>query len=52
MVGEQKFGTMVALAHPDIKAVPLEKIIGRVKTVPIDSDKISTARDIGICLGD
>jgi 6-phosphofructokinase 1 len=52
IVGEQKFGTMVALAHPDIKAVPLENIIGRIKTVPVNSDKISTAREIGICVGD
>jgi 6-phosphofructokinase 1 len=52
MVGEQKFGTMVALDPPNIKAVPLENIIGRIKTVPVDSDKISTAREIGICVGD
>jgi 6-phosphofructokinase 1 len=52
IVAEQKFGTMVALASPDIKAVPLENVIGRIKNVPLDSDKIYTAREIGICLGD
>jgi 6-phosphofructokinase 1 len=52
IIGEQKFGTMAALDPPHIKAVPLENIIGRIKTVPVDSDKISTAREIGICLGD
>ncbi len=51
-IGEQKFGTMVALDPPHIKAVPLEKIIGRIKNVPIDSDKIKTAREIGISFGD
>jgi len=43
---------MVALDPPQIKAVPLEKIIGRIKNVPVDSDKIKTAREIGISLGD
>lgn len=52
IVGERKFGTMVALDPPHIKAVPLEKIIGRIKNVPLDSDKIKTAREIGISLGD
>jgi len=52
MIGERKFGTMVALDAPHIKAVPLEKIIGRIKNVPLDSDKIKTAREIGISLGD
>ena len=52
IIGEKKFGTMVALDPPQIKAVPLEKIIGRIKNVPVDSDKIKTAREIGISLGD
>lgn len=52
IVGERKFGTMVGLDPPHIKAVPLEKIIGRIKNVPLDSDKIKTAREIGISLGD
>lgn len=52
IVAEKKFGTMVALDPPHIKAVPLEKIIGRIKNVPLDSDKIKTAREIGISLGD
>jgi phosphofructokinase-like protein len=52
IVGEKKFGTMVGLDPPHIKAVPLEKIIGRIKNVPLDTDKIKTAREIGISLGD
>jgi 6-phosphofructokinase 1 len=46
------FGTMVALDPPEIKAVPLESIIGKVRTVPLDCDTIRTARDIGISFGD
>jgi ATP-dependent phosphofructokinase / diphosphate-dependent phosphofructokinase len=46
------FDHMVALATPDMVAVPLEVAIRSRKKVPLDSDKILTAREIGICLGD
>ena len=47
-----EFGTMVALHPPDIVAVPLEKVVGRIRTVPLDSDVIRTARAMGIAFGD
>jgi 6-phosphofructokinase 1 len=47
-----EFGTMVAFHPPDIVAVPLEKIVGRTRNVPIDFDVVRTARAMGICLGD
>jgi 6-phosphofructokinase 1 len=47
-----EFGTMVALAPPTIKAVPLEQAIEDIKQVPLDCDTIQTARELGICLGD
>jgi len=52
MVDEKKFGCMVALVPPNLKAVPLEEVIGRTKNVPLESDVIQTGRDIGICFGD
>jgi ATP-dependent phosphofructokinase / diphosphate-dependent phosphofructokinase len=52
MIESDKFGTMVALDPPVVKAVPLEEVIGSVKNVPADSDTLQTARDIGICFGD
>jgi ATP-dependent phosphofructokinase / diphosphate-dependent phosphofructokinase len=51
-VENREFGTMVALDPPDIKAVPLEDAIRQIKTVPINSDTVQTARDIGISFGD
>jgi len=51
-IEEGKFGHMVALAPPTIKAVPLIDAISRTKLVPLDNDTIKTARDLGICLGD
>jgi 6-phosphofructokinase len=46
------YGTMVAYTPPTISTVPLAEVVGRTKHVPLDSDTIQTARDIGISLGD
>ncbi len=51
-VGEGRFGCMVALDPPDVRAVPLEEAIAKNKTVPMDSDVVQTARSMGVCLGD
>ena len=52
LVLEGKFGTMVAFHPPDIVAVPLEKVVGRTRTIPPDFDVIQTARSMNISLGD
>lgn len=52
LVAEGKFGHMVALDPPTIKAVPIEDAISRMKSVPLDSDTMLTARSLGICFGD
>jgi 6-phosphofructokinase 1 len=52
LILEGQFGSMVAFHPPDIVAVPLEKIVGRTRNVPLDFDVIRTARAIGISLGD
>ncbi len=53
LVEEGKFNHMVALAEDGgMAAVPLEEAIRERKKVPLDCDKILTAREIGICLGD
>ena len=51
-VAAKQFGVMVALDPPEIVAVPFSEALGAPRTVPLDSDTIRTARDIGICLGD
>ena len=45
-------GVMVALAFPNVDYVPLEEVAGRMKDVPLDSDILLAARDLGICFGD
>ena len=49
---EGRFDHMVAFHPPDIVAVPLEKVVGRTRTVPPDFDVVRTARAMGISLGD
>jgi 6-phosphofructokinase 1 len=49
---EGRFDHMVAFHPPNIVAVPLEKIVGRTRTVPPDFDVIRTAKACGISMGD
>ncbi len=51
-LAEGQRGVMVALDPPMVKYVPLEDATRRMKTVPLDSDIMLTARDMGICFGD
>ena len=43
---------MVGLNNSTITTVPLKDVVGRQKLVPLDSDTIQTARELGISLGD
>lgn len=49
---EGQSGIMVALDPPNVNYVPLEEATRRMKTVPLDSDTVLTARDLGISFGD
>jgi phosphofructokinase-like protein len=52
LVAEGKFGMMVALQPPRIVAVPIAEAIATPRRVPLDSDTITTARDLGTSFGD
>src|SRR5688500_8956126 len=51
-IADGAFGIMVGLKGVGIEQVPLEEIVGRPRNVPLDSDTIATARELGISLGD
>jgi 6-phosphofructokinase 1 len=51
-VARGEFGAMVALTPPTISCVPLEEVVGSPRQVPLDSDTVCTARELGIALGD
>ncbi len=52
LVEEETYDHMVALVSGQMLAVPIAKAIKGRKKVDLDSDKMLTARDIGICFGD
>lgn len=51
-VEEKVFDHMVALQNSEMVAVPIADAIKTRKKVDLDSDKVQTARDIGVCFGD
>lgn len=52
LVEEGVFGHMVTLASSRMSSVPLAEAVKSRKKVDLNSDKVLTAREIGICLGD
>jgi 6-phosphofructokinase 1 len=47
-----QFGKMVANHPPDLVPIPLGDVVGKIKTVPLDSDLVLTARALGVSFGD
>jgi len=52
MVLQKEFGKMVAYRHPNIVSVPFTEAISHYNFVDPSSDLVTTARGIGICMGD
>ncbi len=52
LAAERRFGCMVALEPPEVKAVPLDEAVRRLKIVPVEGDVVRTARALGISFGD
>ncbi|MGA2749245.1 MAG: ATP-dependent 6-phosphofructokinase [Verrucomicrobiota bacterium] len=52
LVNEGIYGVMVAARGDGTEPVPLEKVAGKRKCVPLDHPWITSARLVGTCLGD
>ena len=52
LLNQGVFGVMVASRGDGAEPVPLEQVVGRRKTVPMDHPWIRAARNVGVCLGD
>jgi 6-phosphofructokinase 1 len=52
LILNEEYGQMVAFHPPNIVSVPLERVVGRTRSVPLDFDVLRTARAMGISLGD
>ena len=48
LAAEGRFGHMVALDPPEVRAVPISEAVSEVKRVPVDGDVVATARDMGM----
>ncbi|HXW97542.1 MAG TPA: ATP-dependent 6-phosphofructokinase [Gemmatimonadales bacterium] len=51
-VADRAYGAMIGYNPPLITRVPMQEVIGKPKHVPLDSDTVLTARELGISLGD
>ena len=49
---KKQFGVMIAVRGEDTEPVPLEEVVNRRKTVPLDHAWVQSARMIGTCMGD
>ncbi|MGA2444406.1 MAG: ATP-dependent 6-phosphofructokinase [Opitutaceae bacterium] len=52
LINKGVFGVMVAARGDGVKAVPIEEVAGKLKTVALDHQWIEAARRVGTCLGD
>ena len=52
LIKNEQFGVMVSLQGSHITAVSLEEAVGKLKTVPTDSELIAAAKSIGTEFGD
>jgi 6-phosphofructokinase 1 len=51
LIDEGVYGVMVAARGEGFEPVPLEKVAGKRRTVPLDHPWIESARRVGTCLG-
>lgn len=51
-IAEGKRNVMVAFQPPEMVAVPISEVIAKTKTVPVESDTVTTCRELGISFGD
>ncbi len=51
-IDEGVSGAMIAVKGESTKAVPLEKVVGKRLVVPLDHPWVTSARQVGTCLGD
>jgi 6-phosphofructokinase 1 len=52
LIAEKQFGNMVAFTGTGVSSVPLSAATAQLRTVPLDGGFVTSARSLGICLGD
>lgn len=51
-VQDGDFNKLVVLKDNKLDRIPISSVAGKMQAVPLESDIVQTARDVGICLGD
>jgi 6-phosphofructokinase 1 len=51
-IHNERYGVMVAAHGNGARGVPLEEVVGKRKSVPLDHPWVKSARSLGTCLGD
>lgn len=52
LIARGRYGVMVAARGDGTHPVKLEDVAGKIKTVPVDHSWVTSARQVGTCLGD
>jgi 6-phosphofructokinase 1 len=52
LIASEDYGKMVAFLGSHVGAIPISEAVGKLKTIQPDGSLASTARALGICLGD
>ncbi len=52
LIAQEKYGRMVAWQHQEVVDIPLKDALGSYQTVDLNGSLITTARGLGISLGD
>jgi 6-phosphofructokinase 1 len=52
LIEAETFGVMVASQGGTAVPIPLDQVVGKRRSVPLDHPWIQSARDVGTCLGD
>ena len=52
LIADGRFGEMVAFTGTQITSVPLREAVSQLRTVPLDGGFVTTARSLGMSLGD
>lgn len=52
LIANEKFNCMVAINNEELNTIPLEKVGGKVKAVPLDHHLLKIGRQMDTCFGD
>ena len=51
MLARGEFGRMAAIVNGKLTSVPLKKVAGKIKAVPMDDSVLLCGKDAGTCFG-